>query len=346
LRSLTIRNLLKLKTPDLPIGRGGRFPGLDLFRFLAAIVVFLGHAVYFSKYSENFSQNHMLDAIRNGKFAVDFFFTLSGYVLSANLPSGKWLVGRYVRLYPVYLVGVAIGSLVLFALKGSLGISIFGTCLTIIGFQVLLANFAIAINGLLWSLSVEIILTPIFILFWKVRGAKKLNYLLIMLSVVLALVVPGSLILNAIPFFWLGAMLKNGNLQRLDFISNHSTLIVSLLALIYLSVGAKFIRSLDYSLSDFCLKLTILWVVFQCVTRLEFSARISRVWIELGKRSYALYAVHAPLVGLLLSIMKPDNLSAFCMYLFSLFTLVGIVTEVVYRIVEKPAIAWSARIRT
>jgi peptidoglycan/LPS O-acetylase OafA/YrhL len=74
-----------------------RFQQLDAMRFFFALIVVLGHTVGFG-----------LTLIRGG-FAVDFFFILSGFVLSHALhnrpvSAKEFAWARFARLYPLHLV--------------------------------------------------------------------------------------------------------------------------------------------------------------------------------------------------------------------------------------------------
>jgi len=85
-----------------------RYELLDGMRGIAAIVVLLLHALANAGYR---------DAIPNGHLAVDFFFCLSGFVVchayERKLLAGLGLVDfvklRVIRLYPMILIGLAIG---------------------------------------------------------------------------------------------------------------------------------------------------------------------------------------------------------------------------------------------
>lgn len=77
-----------------------RFVQLDALRFFFAVIVVLGHAFGFEA------------TLVNGGFAVDFFFILSGFVLSHALigrPSSAagFAWARLARLYPLHLVTLA-----------------------------------------------------------------------------------------------------------------------------------------------------------------------------------------------------------------------------------------------
>lgn len=322
-----------------------RSAGLDLFRFLAALVVFLGHAVYFSSYSENFSSIALLEVIRTGTFAVDFFFTLSGYVLASELPTKRWLVARYVRLFPVYLVGILTGSLVLLALNQSLGTSAYGFFLAIFGIQALFPDHTLVINGPLWSLSVELILTPLFLIYWKFRNSTVGMFGLLVFSVTVSHFLPSSVIFCAVPFFSLGALLRNLNKVRAVSPSWTANFVVFTLSISYFIGGAGAIRKLSYSTLGISIKLMILGILIYFLTRMKLNPKLSLYCVEIGKRSYVLYAIHAPLAGLFLVAIKPTSLMGFLGYLVSLICVVGIGTEMIYQTVEKRAITWSRRIR-
>lgn len=84
-----------------------RFHTLDAMRGVAALAVFTGHAGALIE-PLRFSHNYL---------AVDLFFLLSGFVidhaygprLANGLGAGRFMLARYVRLYPLYLIGVLIG---------------------------------------------------------------------------------------------------------------------------------------------------------------------------------------------------------------------------------------------
>ena len=322
-----------------------RAPGLDLFRFLAALVVFFGHAVFSSPYAQSSSDSPYVQWFRTGTFAVDFFFVLSGYVLAGVNPNVIWILARYARLFPVYLVGVLLGISTNLALNQSLGSSIFGVGLVILGIQSFFASYALAVSGPLWSLSVEIVLTPLFRIFWRLRGGTFGMISVLIASMSLLSVFSSSPIIRAIPFFTLGAFLRSRDnrsviLERKSF----NILIVVFLA-IYLLHGAGVISRLDYSIQATSLKIAILTLLMFCLRRIKVGLRTSKLFTAVGKRTYVLYVVHGPIVGLLLAGMKPSSLVAFALYFSVLIAATAFITEVVYRKIEIPAIAWATRIK-
>lgn len=91
-----------------------RYVTLDAMRGIAAICVALFHFDIW--------------AMQHGYLAVDFFFVLSGFVLArtyatrfeAGLGFGRFMVKRLVRLYPLFLLGTLLAGLV-FAWRAELG---------------------------------------------------------------------------------------------------------------------------------------------------------------------------------------------------------------------------------
>lgn len=85
-----------------------RFVQLDALRFFFAVIVVLGHAFGFPQ------------TLVHGAFAVDFFFILSGFVLSHALigrpvSAAGFAWARLARLYPLHLL--TLGWIVLIALR-------------------------------------------------------------------------------------------------------------------------------------------------------------------------------------------------------------------------------------
>lgn len=88
-------------------GEAGRFVVLDGMRGLAAFVVIADHV-----------NAEWITPLTPGRYlAVDFFFVLSGFVLShvygrrlaAGMSASAFMLARLVRLYPLYLLGLALG---------------------------------------------------------------------------------------------------------------------------------------------------------------------------------------------------------------------------------------------
>ena len=161
------------------------FPNLDALRFLAFFVVFINHVVATLGHR---TSNHLISKIKshyllNGDLGVNFFFVLSGFLItfllireksfSKTIAVGKFYLKRVLRIWPVYFLVLFIGLAI---------IPMFGAD-KIQGFPILtythvmnkklfyffLGNFDYVYNGIsnavvgiLWSVSVE----EQFYLFW------------------------------------------------------------------------------------------------------------------------------------------------------------------------------------
>lgn len=82
---------------------------MDGLRGLAALTVFVGHAVAFAPGSHS----PLLEAFGDGRSAVDLFFVLSGFVLALSVsaklvPYWDFLLRRVFRIYPAYLAAIVI----------------------------------------------------------------------------------------------------------------------------------------------------------------------------------------------------------------------------------------------
>lgn len=102
------------------LARTRNFHTLDALRFVAAVVIVLFHA--------NFLFGVPMPA--EGQVAVDLFFCMSGFIIAhrydgdlrAGMGTGRFVVIRLIRLYPLYLLGTVLGvapSIVLLVVKGS-----------------------------------------------------------------------------------------------------------------------------------------------------------------------------------------------------------------------------------
>ena len=108
-----------------------RFAALDLLRGVAALAVVFYHAPRFGL---------LPGLVPHGYLAVDFFFILSGFVVAhaydgkLDRPGSFWrfLIARMARLYPLAVLGVGVGLVVLL-LKWSVAPALSGSLLHITG---------------------------------------------------------------------------------------------------------------------------------------------------------------------------------------------------------------------
>ncbi|MGB3867488.1 MAG: acyltransferase family protein, partial [Xanthobacteraceae bacterium] len=91
--------------------------GLDVARFIAACAVMMFHLAFWSWISVNTTPGKIVGGVAKfpelisiswwGRFGVDLFFTISGFVIAysaSNSSAAAFLRGRFLRLFPAALI--------------------------------------------------------------------------------------------------------------------------------------------------------------------------------------------------------------------------------------------------
>lgn len=84
-----------------------RLTEVDLFRFIAACAVVIFHWAFNGPVTDETDFEFRLLGARYGKFGVEFFFLLSGFVISMSAEAataGRFMVSRALRLYPAFWI--------------------------------------------------------------------------------------------------------------------------------------------------------------------------------------------------------------------------------------------------
>lgn len=148
------------------------FPNLDGLRFFAFFSVFLFHSFYTNNQSvqSNYIFSTLHQITRHGDLGVNFFFVLSGFLITFLLLSerqftdriaiGAFYLRRILRIWPLYFVIVFIGFVVFPWLKFHFEKNEINEPAKLWYFLSFLANFNNLYNGcntltLLWSVAVE-----------------------------------------------------------------------------------------------------------------------------------------------------------------------------------------------
>jgi peptidoglycan/LPS O-acetylase OafA/YrhL len=282
------------------------FLTLDGLRGVAAAFVAMRHTAFF----------HNL-GIHGGYMAVDLFFVLSGFViahayerrLAAGLGAGRFLVLRYLRLWPVYLIGAGLGlaAALCHALPGRENLSPAEVARV--------APFALAmlpgphirqmlypVDSVAWSLALELIINLAYALTWRwLRDIRVLGGL--------TLVFAGALIATVVwfgkldvGFTWANAW---GGLGRVAFSFSAGLLVYRAWRRWPLSLGLTawaplaLLPALFWPLVDTVVyPLVCVIAVFPPLVALsawtEPGRRSRRLFAWLGAASYPLYALHRP----------------------------------------------------
>lgn len=185
------------------------FPNLDGLRFFAFLMVFINHATTNVGYYANKSQVKLFiyKYLSNGDIGVNFFFVLSGFLISYLLLNEKETFGkinipnfymrRVLRIWPLYYFILIIGLLVIPYLfqfiEGGFPIKVGVNKLNPYLYMAFLGNFDFIYHGItnstvgvLWSVSVEeqfYLLWPLVIAVAPKKYLKALFLLLIVGSI-------------------------------------------------------------------------------------------------------------------------------------------------------------------
>jgi peptidoglycan/LPS O-acetylase OafA/YrhL len=295
------------------VGRNdAREPGQHLFatmdgvRGIAAICVMVGHF--------GFPLYGSVVLFPSSYFAVDIFFCLSGFVicysyadrLQAGLSAIDFMKLRLIRLYPLYILGFALGSCHLFLEYwfGTVDNKAYDVLMVLSlgllflpwggafdngrdGGQNDLAMFPLNMPS--WSLTFELFACLCYALF-RPRGAMLFIVLILSLSM-LALCAPPTSVAIQFPrvvfCFYLGAAIcgfwRNGGLH----VPNCAAILAPALALLLCSIPMS---GLGYMVA---LTTGVPLVVSLSVTT-PLSIFLRRSFLLLGELSYPLYVLHMP----------------------------------------------------
>jgi peptidoglycan/LPS O-acetylase OafA/YrhL len=285
-----------------------RYDVLDGLRGVAALAVVTAHTgPYFGPLT-----------FGDSGLAVDLFFCLSGFVITAayaeRLPAmgiRRFMALRYIRLYPLYVVGTALG-VVAYCLRPdpavSLGKALLWSLLLLPTPAVLTAPL-LPLNVPGWSLVSELAVN----LLWAVLGFKLTTRRVAVFTVGSAMVMAmGALLsrghtialgfqLDQLPFgmaravlsFTIGIMLFR-RLQQRPAMRKGGALPALMLGI----VALLFVPALG-GVPRFVYDMAVITIAFPCVVyvaaQLRPGDRMTRLCAFLGAISYGVYAIHDPL---------------------------------------------------
>ena len=296
------------------------FLALDGLRGVAAVFVAMRHTAFF----------HTLN-IHGGFMAVDLFFVLSGFViahayeqrLAAGLAPGRFLMMRYLRLWPVYALGALIGlvAAAMHALPGRENLTNAQVWQT--------APYALAmlpgphikaslypVDSVAWSLALELLINGVYAVGWK--GLRDARVLAGVLAASFATLIGAVWWFGRldIGFGWNDAW---GGLPRVAFSFAAGLAVYRLFKMTAWRPGwlglaplAVLPALLWVRLDEMVYPLACVGLVFPAfvfaAAGAEPGPRLGRLFAWLGAASYPLYALHKPLgeiVGLGVRLTAP-----------------------------------------
>lgn len=166
------------------MSRRPELTGLTALRFFAALFVLLYHSRYFAE--GGWLEIPMFALFSAGDLGVDIFFVLSGFVISyvyaGNLNFGSYLLHRFARIYPIFLL-TTIASLIVLSTLGGTGHTSVDSFDILMNLFMLQGWYGDSVNFVSWTVSAEFAVYLMFpAIIWLIR-ALPVNWVGIMLPV-------------------------------------------------------------------------------------------------------------------------------------------------------------------
>jgi peptidoglycan/LPS O-acetylase OafA/YrhL len=323
---------------------------LTFTRFIAVIIVV---AFHFGANVTPFNNEEIAKVLRQGPYAVQYFFFLSGFIMASvyatNSPKTfntyKFWIARFARIYPVYLIGLGLALMLNTP-------DLFTLTLNLTLMQAWSPTHALSMNNPGWSLSVEVFFYALFpaILFILQKGKLWIGGVVALalcltheaLNMYLIHAYKNSLPTNpfleslgpyfpllSLPFFIagnvLGTLTKNRLVPKWLLKLTSSSLAMVLVLTIWLY---------------FRLPLIILpfgFLILSLTNSKHTEKLESPVAIFLGEASYAIYILHFPLYLLFLNYVAPHINNSETVKFYIYLVLLIAISSATYSLIEKPA---------
>ncbi|MFM0593528.1 acyltransferase family protein [Paraburkholderia dilworthii] len=353
---------------------------IDAMRGFAALLVayfhcrqieWVGMQAFHQSVGHSFSLNklaaYLTFPIAWGSAGVPIFFVISGYCihrsgalrLAANpayrLDAGNFWVRRFARIYPVLVAAL----LLTFALDWvSLQLPPVSHKIREIGLQAFLVNLfslqgvagkTYGSNGALWTLSLEVQFYAIYPLLFALRrriGMTNVLALVAVVNVVSAYVLERHDIqfFTSYWFSWtLGAWIADAKASGAPQ-NKRSPVWLYALAAGFIALGCAAFHFGQYGAFQFW-AIGFAFYLYRALDRgnaTQGNAWGTRVLSRLGDFSFSLYLIHLPIFVLLSSLLFRSSLQMTIWPSFGYMLVAIPVAYVFYRLVELPAMKWSA----
>lgn len=304
------------------------FPALDALRGIATIVVVQFHIRgLFAGYSVD-STNSLGD----GYLAVDLFFALSGFVLAhiyiprfrGGMSAIDFMRVRIIRFYPLYFLGLVVGSVFLainLRRLGSLSIEDIARAFALEAFflpaKIENSNQLFPINNVSWSLFVELITNLIFVMCWKKINRMALVGALVVFGLVLFLYIfsnqaaslgntwetmVGGVFRALFSFFYgvfINHLYREGVLRFNTTVMVFVASVIAFSALLLMPVGA-----IARPYFDIIFITAIVPVLIAIGINVHLYGKLAKFASFLGSSSYAIYCLHYPTLAAIVFLSK------------------------------------------
>jgi peptidoglycan/LPS O-acetylase OafA/YrhL len=319
--------------------KGQRLLELDAIRGLAALAVVCFH--YFYNYNQVYGHENLIVGWSHvGKFGVELFFMVSGFVIfwTLNRVDKPWdfIVSRFSRLYPAYWCAILITFLIVgyYGLPGK-EVSSIDALINILMFQEYLK--IPHVDGVYWTLTVELTFYFwMFVLYLRSDlGKAEIIFSLIIIFSILHSIgvmdIPTPIykifIMKYLPFFTAGICFYKILNQDINLKSNIFILFFSLLSTIAI-----------YSFKHFFV-FTIFYIVFYLALSGRMRFLSFKPFVFMGGISYSLYLIHQNIGYVIINKFYEMQWNPLIAILFSVSLCIALAT-LMYKFIEKPSLKY------
>lgn len=286
---------------------------LQVYRGLAALFVVIHHNAASIRYYHDFDSSILNFIGQIGKYGVDFFFVLSGFIISYTSISkvnekgtlGKYIKNRFLRIYVPYLpIGVFVYLIYMFLP----GISNANREISALTSFTLIPHGKPALT-VAWTLTFELL----FYIFYSLRFISKnvfriSLFLWVSLIILLNLFAPETTIVNGALFqlitspynieFLLGVLLSYVYIKGIKINLNLNLFTLLALGISFLYVVGYEVKLLDF-LPNLIFSLFVLFMMYFTVTHKKINMKSKNLFMIIGNASYSIYLVHNNLQALI-----------------------------------------------
>jgi len=324
----------------------------------------VGHALSFSSIVA-----YLTLPIAWGSAGVPIFFVISGYCIhrgsalrlvrdpNYRLDVANFWARRFARIYPVLLAAL----LLTFALDWcSLQLPPVNHKLREIGLHAFLVNLlslqgvagkTYGSNGALWTLSLEVQFYAIYPLLFALRrrlGMAPLLALVALVNIASAYVLERHDLqfFTSYWFSWtLGAWIADARAQKASVSDTQSASNgLYMVAAVLVALGCVAFHFGQYGAFQLW-ALGFAFYLYKALERRAVETPVARVLSRFGDFSFSLYLIHLPIFVLLSSLLYRSMLQLSIWPSFGFMLVAVPVAYVFYRLVELPAMKWSASLK-
>jgi len=326
---------------------------LDLLRFFAAFAVVLYHYTfdgYMSSVVTMLNFQELGSIFQYGNLGVELFFMISGFVIllsTENKTISYFVISRITRLYPAFWVAVTLTTLIITFYGGEV--------FDVTSYQYLINLTMINevfhvrnIDGVYWTLFVEIRFYFLIFLLMLFRQMKFLKFYLLIWSLISILYNSNFIIFpnlinfflfqNVAPFFIAGSIFyltyRNNKFICLDYLTLLLSFISAIMFLNQQTLHIEKAFNIQYNMLIIISIVIFFYFLFYFISKkIVTIKRDKKVYMIMGGVTYPLYLIHT-YIGYIIF----NNMSSFInkyILLFGTILLMLLVSYSIHILIEK-----------